>query len=330
MEKDLKPKFGKSYFKSLTGGCLYKPESVKDYEFSAFLSGKSQSEVDFPDAYYTLWTPEVKNQQVKETCVAHALASASEILERYYNGGKNQKYSTAFIYANRHEGQYDGEGMYISQALANLKEDGVPKEETGYTFNLDYPDAKAFLSQNGKALYDEAAKHKIAGYARVRSEYEIKDALCNQKTPVIVGMTIYESFYDVDATGIVSIPNNNEKSYGGHCMLITGYTKMDGVDYWIVLNSWGEYFGDRGFCYVPMSADNLFYEKWAIVPKKFAGREFSDVENIRWSKAYIDKAVKRGLIEGFPDGTFKPDGPLTREQLCVVLSKLLNKLEGEE
>ena len=327
MEKDLKPKLGKSYYKSLSGGCLFKPESVKDYEFSSFLSGKSQNSGDFPDSYYTLWTPKVKNQQIKETCVAHALASANEILERYYSGGKTQKYSTVFVYANRHEGQYEGEGMYISEALANLKNDGIPKEEEGYSFNLDYLDAVTYLNQR-KDLYEDAIKHKIAGYARVRTEFEMKDALVNQKTPIIVGASLYESFYDVDASGIVKKPSSNERCYGGHCMLITGYTKINNENYWVVLNSWGEYFGDSGFCYIPFDAYELFYEKWVIIPKKFATKAFSDVEDGRWSKGYIDGAIKRGLIEGFPDNSFKPDGPLTREQLCVVLSKLLDKLEG--
>lgn len=328
MGKDLKPKLGPRYYMDLTGGCLYKPESAKDYEFSAILSATMQLENRLPE-FFSLWTPEVKNQQVKETCVAHALSSAMEILSRYYNGSMFSKYSTVFSYGARSEGQYEGEGMYISEALANLKEFGLPKETGNFSFNLNYKEAKKYVEEN-PALFDQAKEHKISGYARVRTENEMMKALYFQKTPIIVGMSIYESFYNVNATGIVPKPKENEKCYGGHAMIITGWTEIDDEPYWVVQNSWGNYFGDNGFCYIPFACDDLFYEKWVIVLKKFLEKKFSDVNKDSWSAEFIDKAVKRGLVEGFPDGTFKPGESVTREQLCVVLAKLLDKLEGEE
>lgn len=42
--------------------------------------------------------------------------------------------------------------------------------------------------------------------------------------------------------------------------------------------------------------------------------EFTDVEKDRWSKPAIDYCVERGTLKGFPDGTFKPSEPMTREQ----------------
>lgn len=40
-----------------------------------------------------------------------------------------------------------------------------------------------------------------------------------------------------------------------------------------------------------------------------------------WSASFVQALVNRGLINGFPDGTFKPDAPLTRAQYAAVLAK---------
>lgn len=41
-----------------------------------------------------------------------------------------------------------------------------------------------------------------------------------------------------------------------------------------------------------------------------------------WAEAEIRQAIAAGRLEGYPDGTFKPDEPLTRAQLAVILSRL--------
>ena len=53
---------------------------------------------------------------------------------------------------------------------------------------------------------------------------------------------------------------------------------------------------------------------------------FKDVNTKFWGYEYIQKAYAKGWITGFPDGTFKPDNPVTREQAAVILVK---KMEAE-
>jgi hypothetical protein len=55
---------------------------------------------------------------------------------------------------------------------------------------------------------------------------------------------------------------------------------------------------------------------------------FKDVEQDRWSKNFIKICVDEGLMQGYPDGTFKPGASVTREELAVVLVRLLDKIEG--
>ena len=42
---------------------------------------------------------------------------------------------------------------------------------------------------------------------------------------------------------------------------------------------------------------------------------FTDIEG-HWAKEYIEEAAKDGIVNGFQDGTFRPDEPLTRAQFC--------------
>jgi parallel beta-helix repeat protein len=48
---------------------------------------------------------------------------------------------------------------------------------------------------------------------------------------------------------------------------------------------------------------------------------FSDATG-HWAEAYIQGMVSRGLLTGFPDGTFKPEAPMTRAQYAALLAKV--------
>lgn len=47
-----------------------------------------------------------------------------------------------------------------------------------------------------------------------------------------------------------------------------------------------------------------------------------DDYSTHWAVKDIDLAIERGLMKGYPDGTFKPDKPVTRAELAVVLNRL--------
>ncbi|OMF34548.1 hypothetical protein BK133_12165 [Paenibacillus sp. FSL H8-0548] len=51
---------------------------------------------------------------------------------------------------------------------------------------------------------------------------------------------------------------------------------------------------------------------------------FSDVSTGDWYAAAIATAVDAGIIEGFTDGSFKPNERITREQMAVMLSRALS------
>jgi len=54
------------------------------------------------------------------------------------------------------------------------------------------------------------------------------------------------------------------------------------------------------------------------------GHSFADTDNL-----YIQSLKSAGLINGYPDGSFKPDAPISREEIMVLYSRLLEDLGYE-
>lgn len=48
---------------------------------------------------------------------------------------------------------------------------------------------------------------------------------------------------------------------------------------------------------------------------------FKDVASSHWASDAIDRAVRQGWVTGFPDGSFKPDQPVTRAEMAVMIGK---------
>lgn len=57
---------------------------------------------------------------------------------------------------------------------------------------------------------------------------------------------------------------------------------------------------------------------------------FSDVYSGDWFAPYISSAVSEGIIKGYDDGTFKPENPITREEISSLLSSILDIQLSEE
>lgn len=55
-----------------------------------------------------------------------------------------------------------------------------------------------------------------------------------------------------------------------------------------------------------------------------ASSRFRDVRSGSMTSAYIGAAAEAGIITGNTDGTFKPDRPITREQMAIMMVRALN------
>lgn len=53
--------------------------------------------------------------------------------------------------------------------------------------------------------------------------------------------------------------------------------------------------------------------------------QFSDVSSSYWAQPFITSLAARGVIAGFPDGTFRPDQPVTRAQYAAMVRQAFNR-----
>lgn len=189
----------------------------------------------------------VENQQDIGSCVANAIVSDLEFL-MIQQGTPYVDLSRMFVYYNArlllNETDKD-DGSYVSLAMSTLKKEGVCPEST-YPYDTD----KVFMRPTWEA-YREAYAHTLSDYYKIdgsgmQLHRDIWAAL-DSKHPVVFGTPVWASIQQVGSDGMIPMPDAS-KSIGGHAMLIVGYD-MNTRRY-IVRNSWGTGWGDRGYGYL--------------------------------------------------------------------------------
>ena len=60
-----------------------------------------------------------------------------------------------------------------------------------------------------------------------------------------------------------------------------------------------------------------------------AEAKFNDIDG-HWAESTIEKWQDSGFISGYPDGSFKPDNPVTRAELAKMLALAFDLQEGEQ
>ncbi|MCP2730169.1 S-layer homology domain-containing protein [Limnofasciculus baicalensis] len=58
--------------------------------------------------------------------------------------------------------------------------------------------------------------------------------------------------------------------------------------------------------------------------------KFTDVDDNLWARPYIDELVKRDIVNGFNDGTFRPNESINRAEFSALLKKAFNQKQTLE
>ncbi len=190
--------------------------------------------------------PAIYDQGNLGSCTANAVAAALDF-QRARQAEHFITPSRLFIYYNERKDQHtirEDSGASIRESVKAVKHYGAcPESEWKY-------DIEKFTHKPSKPCYTAALKYEDLLYIRVNQSLgDIQNALASGNA-VVVGINVYESFESdaVANSGNVPMPNvSSEQLLGGHAVLVVGYEN----EKWIVRNSWGVDFGDRGYCYLP-------------------------------------------------------------------------------
>lgn len=186
--------------------------------------------------------PPVQDQGQLGSCTAHALVAYMSFLYP-----TKPRFSRLFVYYNERvlEGTVDQDaGAMIRDGVKTLNKQGACKE------SLEPYQVNAFTKEPSATAYKDALKSTVASYYRISSLNALKAAL-SDGSPVVFGFTVYQSFEgeDIAKTGIMPMPKRGEQVLGGHAVLAVGYD--DSKQCVIVRNSWGRYWGEKGYFYMP-------------------------------------------------------------------------------
>jgi C1A family cysteine protease len=199
-----------------------------------------------------LHTP-IFDQQALGSCTANAIGKAYEFAQRK-RGLIDYAPSRLFIYY----GEREIEGTINEDAGAEIR-DGLKVVNTlGVPHETLWPyDITRFTVKPAAAAYTDGESHQALGYARVAVKTVAVKAALAAGFPVVIGFTVYSSFYDIGADGFMRVPKPSESVEGGHAVLCVGYRRMKAPwdryakDYGIYLNSWSESWGHAGAFYAP-------------------------------------------------------------------------------
>lgn len=188
----------------------------------------------------------IENQETLGSCTAQALVGNLEFLKRQ-KLKKIVNFSRLFLYYNerliRKTTDTDS-GASLRDGIKTLVKAGDCLENL-WPYEID-----KFTFKPHKKAYDNALNYQILGYYRIGSIMEMKHTL-SLNFPFVFGFAVYESFESeiVAKTGVVPMPKIEERMIGGHAVMVVGYD--DTKKHFIVRNSWGEKWGDKGYCYMP-------------------------------------------------------------------------------
>ena len=115
-------------------------------------------------------------------------------------------------------------------------------------------DALDYIKYTGFKGKKEDDREKILLYGRLTSQHAIKMSVF-MNGPCMMGLPVYDStraqFW------------NGNKFEGAHAIACVGYDEYG----FILLNSWGQQWGDFGMCKLPYEDTNKILECWTLITK---------------------------------------------------------------
>jgi C1A family cysteine protease len=230
--------------------------TTADSVYGTVLTNQLPSRIDLREIYGN--KVPVRDQGSDGACVAFAVNVVAQQLELQDTSQLKENLSPLFTYLQRENPE--SEGMFINDAMKIVEIYGVVREHI-----VPYNDPNIKTKQDiPKNAYKEGAKHKMGVSAQVWTLDALKKSIDQRKAGAVIAFRVYNfgvNFWKKD--------NPNENIKGNHCVAVVGYQDpKDNEDgYFIIQNSWGTEWGDKGYTYYSYEdfKKNHHFEIWTFV-----------------------------------------------------------------
>lgn len=202
----------------------------------------------------------IRDQGSVGSCSSFAMTALYEYVLNRKSGVPSASLSERFLFyhSNVVKGMAEGGSTYYDQVDV-LQKYGICQEAL-----LPY-DVDILTTKPSAEAIADAATHRVVkakqidllngsdSYKNVRTNHAMLTSALSEGYPVGIALRIFDDF-EKHRLGFVPRPSQaqidvSERSY--HAMVIVGYSEAD--KYYIVRNSWGTQFGDKGYCYIAAS-----------------------------------------------------------------------------
>lgn len=240
------------------------------------------------------YAPTPQHQGNQGSCVGWASAYAARSILEARASGKNPNetaFSPAYLYNQIHLD--DCNGAYMLDAMQTMQENGaLPFSQFSYDERscANYPDRSDIA--NARPFRIKGFNRLTLGDDDYRPDIEAIKQNLAQGAPVVIGAMVGGTFMSRMVGQKVWRPSSSDyamRNFGGHAMCVVGYDdSMEGGAFHI-MNSWGQDWGDRGFCWIKYDDFSHFVrEAYGIFPMGSAGDKSFDPNKL---------AVKFGLFD---------------------------------
>lgn len=270
------------------GGCLDIPDK-RDYSATQILGDNS-----------TILPEEVRldliegNQaaiaDTKVACTCFSSYHAAKIANQKEHGELDAYFEKGWE-KQKEFGTYSVKGDSLQTALKSLKKNGLITSD-----NKVYP---------------------IQGYAVVNKD-EVMSYLARGFAIVTMADVTKTNFVKAKTEGIWGGKDGERTT--GHAFVLTGYNK----DYYIASNSYGMSWGfyQDGTFRIKKEDISLLGSCYVVYDTTDGAAIFKDVTTLSPMADAIFWAKNQKVMNGYGDGSFRPDNPLTRAEFAQVLFNL--------
>jgi C1A family cysteine protease len=212
------------------------------------------------------WCSPIENQGNCGSCTSHAGIGLLEWYQRRAFG-KHIDMSRLFLYKVTRNlmGVTGDQGAFLRTTIQSMAMIGAPPERN-YPYNINN-----FDKEPSAFVYSLAQNYKSIKYYRItpvsgKSQLDTLLDFLAGGLPFMFGFTVYSS---ISNNAMIPYPKPGDYVEGGHAIMAVGYDETKKC--FIIRNSWGTEWGDKGYGYLPFSyiSSGLADDFWGLVQADF-------------------------------------------------------------